>query len=173
MTNTDISRLGRARLDLKACPRCGPGTATDESPTPYLHVLHMDGGQKTKRLTFSDKHPFGRPGRDYSVAFEVTSVRLKPEMHAQDERAMDIVRRAAAMIDESAMVDKALLAYVFDTDNGCDGMHARIVDLCYTAFMAAKAPNTEDGGPSDWFTDTKPNIDKCIARMKTRLLTDE
>lgn len=60
------------------------------------------------------------------------------------------------------------LDYLFDTGNGCNG-RPRIVDLCFTAFMSAKRPNNEDGGPSDWFTDTKPDIDKLIARMKERL----
>lgn len=142
----------------------------NDQETPYLHVLHMEGGQKEKRLTFSAENAFGRPGRDYSEEYEVTCVRLKPESHEQDERAMDIIHRAAAVIDKQTMVDKELLAYIFDTDNGCNRTTPRLVDLCFTAFMAAKRPNNEDGGPSDWFTDTKPNIDSLIARMKERLL---
>lgn len=41
-----------------------------------------------------------------------------------------------------------------------------IIDYCYTAFMRAKEANPDDGGPTDWFTDTKPHIDKLIAGMR-------
>ena len=38
----------------------------------------------------------------------------------------------------------------------------RVVDIAYTAFMKAKDTNDEDGGPTDWFTDTKPVVMKAI-----------
>lgn len=61
-----------------------------------------------------------------------------------------------------------LIEYLFGTDRNNDG--PRVVDLCFTAFMSREKPNPEDGEKSDWFNDTKPNIDKCIATMKERLL---
>lgn len=38
-------------------------------------------------------------------------------------------------------------------------------DLCFTAFMRAKDVNDEDGGPTDWFTDTLPAVEKGIDKM--------
>lgn len=39
----------------------------------------------------------------------------------------------------------------------------RVQDIAYTAFMMARQPNDEDGGPTDWFTDTWPAIKALIA----------
>lgn len=46
-------------------------------------------------------------------------------------------------------------------------------DLCYTAFMKAKGTNDEDGGPTDWFTDTLPIVEKGIERMRRAALSAE
>ena len=54
--------------------------------------------------------------------------------------------------------------YQFDTDGRCDG-RPRIIDLCYTAFQRAREQNSEDGGPTDWFNDTKPMLDKAIGAL--------
>jgi hypothetical protein len=48
-----------------------------------------------------------------------------------------------------------------------------IMDIAYTAFMAAKAPNKEDGGPSDWFNDVRPLIQKEVDRLKGRYAARE
>lgn len=41
-------------------------------------------------------------------------------------------------------------------------------DLCYTVFMKAKAKNDEDGGPTDWFTDTLPIVEKGLQKLRAR-----
>jgi hypothetical protein len=38
--------------------------------------------------------------------------------------------------------------------------------------MQAKRPNTEDGGPSDWFNDTKPMIQSAIDKLRYDLTQD-
>lgn len=48
----------------------------------------------------------------------------------------------------------------------------RIVDVAYTAFMQAKSPNNEDGGPSDWFNDTRPIVMKAIEAIKKDILEE-
>lgn len=48
----------------------------------------------------------------------------------------------------------------------------RIIDLCYTAFMRAHAKNDEDGGPTDWFTDTYPMIVKAIEKHRAAALEE-
>jgi hypothetical protein len=46
-----------------------------------------------------------------------------------------------------------------------------ILDLCYTAFMAAHEPNKEDGGASDWFTDTRPRMLALVQTIRNAALT--
>lgn len=46
---------------------------------------------------------------------------------------------------------------------------ASLMDLCYTIFMMAKTSNGEDGGPTDWFTDTKPIAAKLINKIATQV----
>jgi hypothetical protein len=42
----------------------------------YLHEMHMERGQTNERLTRSKDSPFGKPGRDYSAEYTVTSTPL-------------------------------------------------------------------------------------------------
>lgn len=62
-----------------------------------------------------------------------------------------------------------LLAYVLQ-----EGIHnrltPRVIDIAYTAFMCAKQPNDDDGGPSDWYNDTKPVVEKAIDKLRKDLL---
>lgn len=44
-----------------------------------------------------------------------------------------------------------------------------VEDLCYNAFMTARAENDEDGGPTDWMTDTKPKLQPMIDQFNARL----
>ncbi len=54
----------------------------------------------------------------------------------------------------------------FLSTGGIPGEPAAI-DLCYTAFMCGRSGrNTEDGGPCDWFSDTKPLIDRELNRIR-------
>lgn len=65
----------------------------------------------------------------------------------------------------------SLLAYVLQGDVH-NRLTPRVLDIAYTAFMAAKQPNSEDGGPSDWFNDTKPQITKAIGLLSRDLFED-
>jgi len=48
-----------------------------DKPIAYLWIMHMEGGQKQKRLEFNGKsNPFGKPGIDYSSSFAVTATAL-------------------------------------------------------------------------------------------------
>ena len=64
-----------------------------------------------------------------------------------------------------------LLAYVLQDDMH-NRLTPRVIDIAYTAFMLAKRPNTEDGGASDWFNDTKPAITKMIEKLRKDLIED-
>lgn len=72
------------------------------------------------------------------------------------------------------LMDETPLNYIFQDDTNTAGL--RIIDLCYTAFMRAKDKNDEDGGPTDWFTDTRPLIIEGIDKLRTQVdveTTDE
>ena len=46
----------------------------------------------------------------------------------------------------------------------------RIVDIAYYAFMLAKqGKNKDDGGPCDWFNDTKPMVMEQLDKIKKDL----
>jgi hypothetical protein len=63
-------------------------------------------------------------------------------------------------------VDSDALEYAFQTGNAeRNNAGLRILDLCFTAFMKARDTNDEDGGPTDWMTDTKPLIDHGIEKI--------
>ena len=62
-----------------------------------------------------------------------------------------------------------LIEYVLQDDLH-NRLTPRVVDIAYTAFMLAKQPNSEDGGNSDWFNDTKPSVMKAIAKLRKDLV---
>ena len=46
----------------------------------------------------------------------------------------------------------------------------RVVDIAYSAFMRGRSGiNSDDGGPCDWFNDTKPMVMNQIAKIKKDL----
>ena len=47
----------------------------------------------------------------------------------------------------------------------------RVVDIAYSAFMRARGKNDEDGGPTDWFNDTKPMVMAAIAKVEAEVRT--
>ena len=63
----------------------------------------------------------------------------------------------------------SLLEYVLQ-DEMHNRLTPRIIDIAFTAFSCAKAPNKEDGGPSDWFNDTRPVVQEAIAQLRRDLL---
>jgi len=64
-----------------------------------------------------------------------------------------------------------LLAYVLQDDMH-NRLTPRVVDIAYTAFCLAKAPNKEDGGASDWFNDTKPKVAELIEKLRKDLCAE-
>ena len=59
--------------------------------------------------------------------------------------------------------------YVFQ-DYFHNRLTPRIIDIAYTAFMSGRSgKNKEDGGPCDWFNDTRPTVDECIKKVRAEL----
>ncbi|MBB3256909.1 hypothetical protein [Paraburkholderia sp. WP4_3_2] len=62
-----------------------------------------------------------------------------------------------------------LLAYVFQ-DELHNRLTPRVIDIAYTAFMSgACGKNKDDGGPCDWFNDTKPVVEIAIGKIRKEL----
>jgi hypothetical protein len=59
--------------------RAQPAPAMVEArPVAWLHTRHMELDQTQTEVTECAKHPFGRPGRDFSEEYRVTSEPLYP-----------------------------------------------------------------------------------------------
>jgi hypothetical protein len=60
-------------------------------------------------------------------------------------------------------------------DSECHDIHnrltPRVIDIAYTAFMRAKDRNTDDGGATDWFNDTRRAIIEVINKLRNELFT--
>lgn len=63
---------------------------------------------------------------------------------------------------------EGLIAYILQNSLH-NRLTPRIIDVAYTAFVLAKQPNKEDGGESDWFTDTRPVVLELIAKIEKDL----
>ena len=48
-------------------------TAAEPVPVAYRHTIHMELGQTDVEVNTSEKHPFGRPGVDYSPEYWITT----------------------------------------------------------------------------------------------------
>lgn len=81
---------------------------------------------------------------------------------------LNLASQPTAAIDVRDAAHSDLLNYVLQEDVQ-NRLTPRVIDIAYTAFMKAKAPNDEDGGASDWFTDTKPIVMKAIEKLRKDL----
>lgn len=93
----------------------------------------------------------------------------------EDHRILEVVwqkpdKKQADKLLPWRSTREGLLAYVMQDDMN-NRLTPRIVDIAYTAFMSrATGKNKDDGGPCDWFNDTKPQITKAIEQLKSDLL---
>lgn len=85
--------------------------------------------------------------------------------------AIEHERRGGEPADPTLAPYTDLLAYVLQDDIH-NRLTPRVIDIAYTAFMCAIKPNDEDGGPSDWFNDTKPVVTKAIDKLRKDLFAD-
>ena len=93
------------------------------------------------------------------------------------DAANDELKRLRAVQGETVATDESgvplawrsnregLIAYILQDDlHNC--LTPRIVDIAYSAFMRrCSGKNAEDGGPCDWFNDTKPMVMEQIAKI--------
>lgn len=74
-----------------------------------------------------------------------------------------LIARVEALEAENAGLQH-VIDHLFSLEQSTQPEHARIIDVAYTAFMR------RDGGPCDWFTDTRPGIVEKLATLKADLL---
>jgi len=82
-----------------------------------------------------------------------------------------LVNNAPAMLSAQAEDNARLrerLGHLLSIDSQHDRT-PRIIDIAYTAFMRAKDANDEDGGATDWMTDTRPLVLEAIAQHRAAL----
>jgi hypothetical protein len=85
--------------------------------------------------------------------------------------SMALAGQMAAALAEPEPADSSasLVAYILQDDIH-NRLTPRIVDIAYSAFMIAKqGKNKDDGGPCDWFNDTKPMVMEQLAKIKRDL----
>lgn len=82
-------------------------------------------------------------------------------------RIADLEAQLAQMSAENARLraEAEITHYVFQDDLH-NRLTPRVVDIAYNAFLNARRPNTEDGGATDWFTDTRPMVMEKIAEIQ-------
>lgn len=83
--------------------------------------------------------------------------------------SVERLRLRAEAAERALQEGEALLAYALQDDTH-NRLTPRVVDIAYTAFMSGAAgKNEEDGGPCDWFNDTKPKVDAAIGQLRDGL----
>jgi hypothetical protein len=108
----------------------------------------------------------------------MTEAEIQESNAVLDQALSDFYATTAAveLDDERAQIPLAwqstfdgLLAYVLQDDLH-NRLTPRVIDIAYTAFMSGAAgKNKDDGGPCDWFNDTKPVVQAAIAKLSKDL----
>ena len=114
-------------------------TAPELKPCPFC------GGEAKRRTLPSDE--FGNDGVPA----------LLDALAAAEARAADLTAKLE------------LANYVLQDDLN-NRLTPRVVDIAYTAWQLGRSGvNKDDGGPCDWFNDTRPKVMDCIASIRAAI----
>lgn len=135
--------------------------------------------QKQVKQHDADAEMYARAWERELRQFDGKIINKRHHIDALVLTTQDLVEKARRALQPSAQADVAavrdanndLLTYVLQ-DDVHNRLTPRVIDIAYTAFMCAKHPNKEDGGASDWFTDTKPVVMKAIEKLRKDLEAD-
>lgn len=100
-------------------------------------------------------------GYTVESSFEPGSVQIYPEA------ALEPWDGLSAESDRLAIENAKMRVFIFG--DAKSSRHPNLLDLCFDAFTNADRPNSEDGGPSDWFNDTKPKIDESLREFAAEI----
>lgn len=111
----------------------------------------------------------------HGYSYQDTTIKC-PHLCASMEGGLETVverwnTRATVTPQEAAKVDMGIVEYVL-RDDMHNRLTPRVVDISYSAFMQAKQPNNDDGGPSDWFNDTRPMVMEKMAEIRRAISED-
>lgn len=104
-----------------------------------------------------------------------------PEVTLKVEAEQDLVNQLRAAAEQSqaapAIPNRPDLPYGWNNlteyilqDDLHNRLTPRVVDIAYSAFMSGRTgKNKDDGGPCDWFNDTKPMVMEALAKIRKDL----
>lgn len=152
------------------CSACG-GSGADPAPTAEQTTVQ-------NWIPFSERMKLAaRHGTKVSASFnalvrDVIQTYLKTHGYsAPGWEAPAPAPAAADVIDPRLAPHVDLLTYVLQ-DDVHNRLPPRVIDIAYSAFVGAKWPNAEDGGPSGWFNDIKPMVSEAIDKLRRDLMED-
>jgi len=74
--------------------------------------------------------------------------------------------------DTKSRKTDVLIDYVLQDDEH-NRLTPRVIDIAFSAFMAAKSgKNKDDGGACDWFNDTRPMVLQQLEKIRKDLAND-
>lgn len=83
-----------------------------------------------------------------------------------DEELADLLIRKRGLCSASQPVTAIATPITAPSGDG-EQLREAVKNLCWTVFQRAKGKNEEDGGPTDWFTDTLPHVQKWFDQALT------
>jgi hypothetical protein len=131
--------------------------STDDVAQAHVdHIVLV--GQSGERITIVDG-TFQAPAKGQPEAKPI----LWPAVAWNSNTADPVLR------DQSSAPAIELVGYVLQ-DNELNRLTPRVVDIAYSAFMSGRTgKNKDDGGPCDWFNDTKPMVMEQMAKIRRDL----
>jgi hypothetical protein len=162
--------------ELKPCPHCGgSGHKGDVQPTPAPSPLEIQTAASNEAkegwtLDIGRGMVVHKRGQ-VSVMHSVKTGLLEWAMSGRDihvQPAPDVAQIETPPDDMAGKV-AALIDYVLQGDLH-NRLTPRVVDIAYSAFMSGRSgKNKDDGGPCDWFNDTKPMVNEQIAKIRAAI----
>jgi hypothetical protein len=96
----------------------------------WLHVLHMEFGQKKHRLSFSPENAFGCPARDYSAEYRWEVIRLPISADALEAQAKQL-SFLGGTVEVLVVENEKLNALISELE----AEKAKLQDLVYRAYQ--------------------------------------
>lgn len=77
-----------------------------EEPSAWLHTMHYETGETNEEVTLAKWNPWGKPGKDYSAEYKVTTQPLftADRLEAQDKRIAELEQTMAKIAEASSEV---------------------------------------------------------------------
>jgi hypothetical protein len=138
---------------------CGCEARPAEDNNDDLTIAWMDGYSKGKAA--AQPAPAQEPDCDRSACGDFSPGPC-------DNPSCPALRTTPPAAQPAAPLTE-LIDYILQDDIQ-NRLTPRVVDIAFSAFMAAKhGKNKDDGGPCDWFSDTKPVVMEALTKIRNDL----